>query len=230
LIPVGILLCIGALSASAEDTTNQFWPQIEGYYNLNAISRLSLVAGFKNHEEEGSWQGTFGFNLDFALRPVFRRDLRTRDDVFNRRYLSFRAGYQYRTTLDPSAPYNENRIVLETTSRYLLPGKVVISDRNRGDLRFIGGKPFSTRYRNMLQVERDLRLAKRVFTPYANAEVFWDSRYDAWVREQYAGGVQIPLRGTNVLDVYYLRQNNTQSTPRFVNVLGATFQFYFGAR
>jgi hypothetical protein len=38
--------------------------------------------------------------------------------------------------------------MVETTTRWPLPWKLVIADRNRGDFRFIRGQPFSTRYRN----------------------------------------------------------------------------------
>jgi uncharacterized protein DUF2490 len=109
------------------------------------------------------------------LKPVFRRELRQRDDLFNKRFLSFQAGYQYISSLGSGVPYLEHRWVVDCTPRYPLAWNVIISDRSRGEMRFIRGQPFSTRYRNKLQAERDFAIGHLAYTPYLEGEVFYDA-------------------------------------------------------
>ena len=56
--------------------------------------------------------------------------------------------------------------MIEASPRFPLPWKIVLTDRNRGDLRMIAGD-FSWRYRNRLSVERAVFIHSYAFTPYA---------------------------------------------------------------
>ena len=223
-----VLLASSTVKAIAQNGQSEFRPEADGYVNLNSTTRLFLVALFTDVLETGHWQGNFGVHFDFALKPVFRRELRSRDDVFRRRFLSFRAGYRYITSLgESSSPYLEHRWVVEVTSRVPLPKKLVMIDSSRGDLRFIGGQPFSTRYRNKLQLERDFSFGSLVFTPYLNGQLYYDTRYDVWNRNRYSAGVEVPAGQHLVLETYYLRQNDSRSSTPHVNAVGLTFHLYF---
>lgn len=61
---------------------------------------------------------------------------------------------------DNDDPFKEHQILSEQTLRKLLPGDLLLSDRNREDFRFINGG-FSFRYRNRVTIERELPLFKR---------------------------------------------------------------------
>jgi hypothetical protein len=214
-----------SIDAAAQNSTDEFRPQVQTYINFNEITRLYLLASFHN-QDSGAWQGDFGVHLDFALKPVFRRNLRAHDDVFKKRYLSFLVGYRYITNL-PSTTPKEQRALVELTTRRLLPWQLVVSDRNRGEFRFIRGQSFSSRYRNRLQIERDFSIRKFQYTPYVNAEAFYDTRYDAWIRTRYSLGVQIPVVDHVVLATYYQRQHDTRSVPPHTNLLGLQIKLYF---
>ena len=223
-----LVLLADLTQAIAQNTQSEIRPEVDGYVNLSPAVRLFLLALFTDALETGHWQGHFGVHFDVALKPVFRRELRSRDDVFRRRFLSFRAGYRYITSLgESSSPYLEHRWVVELTSRTPLPGKLVMADSSRGELRFIGGQPFSTRYRNKLQLERDFSFGSLVFTPYLNGQLYYDTRYDVWNRNRYSAGVQIPAGQHLVLDTYYLRQNDSRSSTPHLNVFGLAFHLYF---
>jgi len=201
---------------------------VDGYINLSPAVRLFLLTLFTDKLERGQWQGHFGVHFDFALNPVFRRELRSRDDVFRGRFLSFRAGYRYITSLGESgSPYLEHRWIVEVTSRVPLPKKLVMIDSSRGELRFIGGQAFSTRYRNKLQLERDFSFGSLVLTPYINGQLYYDTRYDVWNRNRYSAGVQVPAGQHLVLNTYYLRQNDSRSSTPHMNVVGLTVNLYF---
>jgi hypothetical protein len=224
----GLALLAGfASQAAAQNSEGEFWPEIKTFIHLNTSARLFVLTAFRDTEYQNarSWTGDFGVHLDFALKPVFRRELGAREDVYEKRFLTFLTGYRYITSLGQgSAP--ERRWVVEMTSRFPLPGKLVLSDRSRGEMRFLSSG-FSTRYRNRLQAERDLNPGGYRFTPYASAEAFYDTRYDTWNRMRYILGIRFPARGHFILETYFQHQNDRQSTPQRVNVLGVTLNLYF---
>jgi hypothetical protein len=150
-----VLIAGRSANAATPDTQGAFWPEVDAYVGLNSTTRLFLLSSFRNNQPGDTWHGDFGAHLNFALKPVFRCELRQKDDVFNQRILSFQAGFRYISSLASGVPYLEHRWIVDCTPRYPLPGSFIISDRNRGEMRFISGRPFSTRYRNQLQLERD---------------------------------------------------------------------------
>jgi hypothetical protein len=95
-------------------------------------------------------------------------------------------------------------------------------DSSRGDLRFIRGQPFSTRYRNKLQLERDFSFGSLAFTPYLNGQLYYDTRYDVWNRNRYSAGVEVPAGKHLVLETYYLRQNDSPA-PVFTRERGRPY-------
>ena len=223
------LLSAGAwgIPAAAGSTGGEFWPEFGLYVQQGQVVRLEFVGSANSNPTTDSWAGNFTFYVNTALKPVFRQALRNRDDVYRSRYLTLRAGYRRRTNLTPGNSVSENRGILELTSRYLLPWQLVISDRNRGEFRFIKGQPFSTRYANRLRVERDIKLGSFVFTPYAYDEIFYDTRYDQWTPNRYAFGFEFPVGPHVVLEPYYLRQDGNRSNPPHVNVFGLKFNLFF---
>jgi hypothetical protein len=82
-----VLLPGSPANAIAQNTQSEFWPEVDGYINLNARTRMFLLAHFMDGGGSNC-RGDFGVHLDFALKPVFRRELRWNDDVFRKR-LSF---------------------------------------------------------------------------------------------------------------------------------------------
>ena len=218
---------VWSVPAAGQSTGGEFWPELGIYVQQGQLIRLEFVASASSNPNTDSWQGNFTFYVESALKPVFRRQLRDEPDVYRNRYLTFRAGYRYRTSLTPGDPVSENRVILEVTSRYRLPWQLVVADRNRGEFRFIRGQAFSTRYRNRLRLERDIKLGSYVFTPYVHDEVFYDPRYDQWTPNRYAFGIQFPVGPHVVLEPYYLRQDGNRSNPPHINVFGFKFNLYF---
>jgi hypothetical protein len=223
-----LLLALGGFPASAlaQTSESEIWPQVQAFVSLNSETRVFLLSSFRANADDGDWQGSFGIHLDIALKPAFRRELRFKQDSFGKRLLFFRGGFRYITSLS-GQPHLEHRWLVELNSRYPLPGKVVVSDRNRGELRFISRQTFSTRYRNRLQIERESSFGPVLLTPYVNGELFYDTRYDIWNRNRYSAGVRIPAGNTLTVDAYYLRQNDSRSNPPHINAFGLTFNLYF---
>jgi len=231
-VHVWMLVCVVALTAAfssgaraQQDSENakQFWPEVDVYFPLNEKFRLFFLATTtKAQETRENTEGQVGAHLDYQL---YRR-------------VSLRTGYRYGFSLGGSDPFKEHRIIFEQTLRQPLPLQVLLSDRNREDLRWVNGE-FSARYRNRVTLEREFKLLNRAFTPYGSAEGFYDSRFNTWNRNRLAVGVQIAFkRGTPliklihpkeqfVLDLYVTRQNDSRSQPSRVKALGMAFNIYF---
>jgi Protein of unknown function (DUF2490) len=223
LVPV----CAWSIPAAGQGASGEFWPEVGIYIQQGPAIRIEFVDSASSNPVTHDWLGNFTFYVETALKPVFRRQLIDRADVYRNRYLTFRGGYRYRTSLTPGGSVSENRGIVDVTSRYLLPWHLVVSDRNRGEFRFVKGQTFSTRYRNRLQVERDFKFGSFVCTPFVYDEIFYDSRYDQWTPNRYAFGVQLPVGPHVVLEPYYLRQDGNRSNPPHVNVFGFMFNLYF---
>jgi hypothetical protein len=226
LVFAAIFFC-GLTQAAAQDSQREFWPEFKIYVNRGERVRLIFQDSLNQDKDTRSTEGSFAYYFDLALRPLFRRELRHRQDTFRRRFLTFRAGYRYTTSFVNADPSSEKRVILESTARYPLPAKLVIMDRSRGEFRFIRGQSFSTRYRNRLWVERDLQLGALAFTPYVYDEVFYDTRYDAWTRNRFAFGLQFPAGPHVVIEPYVLRQHDSRSVPSVVEALGLKLSLYF---
>ena len=213
--------------AFSQNAKREFWPEFDVYVQQNEIVRIVFADSGDQDRDINYRQGKFAYYVDFALRPVFRRELRWRSDVFRQRYLDFRTGCEYLTSLSNNSLSHESRIVIEVTPRYRLPGAIVIDNRNRAELRFIDGSGFSQRYRNRLQVNRDFGIRKFLFTPFVNAEVFYDTRYSSWTTERYELGVQIPVGPHLLFEPYAVRQHDTESHPSYINAIALTVKVFF---
>lgn len=225
--PALAFLVMAALPATAQDTQHQLRPEIDLYVNQGSRIRFVFQDALFYSDQPRLAQGYFAYYVDLALRPVFRQELRDDEDVFRRRYLSFRGGFQRSNSFLNGSRSSEDRIITELTARYPLSHGIVVVDRNRGDFRFINGQGFSTRYRNRLWVERDLKFKPIVFTPYAYDELYFDTRYNAWSVNRIVLGLQFPIERKMVVEPYYLWQRNMRSTPRHDQAVGLKLSFFF---
>jgi hypothetical protein len=223
------IVVVGSQPARAQTTSNEVWPEIDVYVNVKPKIRLFFMATTSRAVEDGE-----AFN-----GKAFEAQIGAHIDYIPNKHVVLRTGYRFGTSLgDTDSPYKENRLLTEQTLRKLLPGNLLLSDRNREDFRFIDGD-FSFRYRNRVTIEREFHLyKKRTITPYVAGEIYYDTRYSAWNRNRLTVGVQTSLRRGPILkmllpkrqvilDLYYTRQNDSRSSTQHVNALGAALALYF---
>lgn len=222
-----VTACAGPARAQ-DDTRNEFWPEADVFVGLNDHSRLFFLATVTKAGEVDYREGMLGAHVDFFVKPIARPWLRETADIDKRRLLSFRLGYRYAQALGKDAgSYREHRLPLEATGRAYLPGRLVFLNRSRFDARWVDGE-WSWRYRNRSRIEREFPAwAGGSLTPYAMAEFYYDSRFDAWNRQRYFAGVEWPLGKKTVLDTYYVRQNDSRSSPAHVNALGVALNLFY---
>jgi len=211
--------------AAAQEAQQQFRYEADQYVKLSDLLRLRFVEFVTRATEVcDSTEGHFEVNLDFGLKPLIRQRLRNLPDTHRGKYLVVGIGYAYIPTFGTDD--REHRIILEGTARYPLPLDILLSDRNRGELRWVNGV-FSTRYRNRLMVERDFEIESVKVTPYLTAEAFYDFGKDLWDRFEFSAGVLVPLGKRPVIEFYYLRRNNSHQSVQHVNRLGIALQYHF---
>ena len=185
-ITLFVLLFSTQLSKAQEpNTRNEFWPEIDVYIHVKPKVRLYLLGTVSKTAEDGELRNARGFEAQIGAHI----------DYIPNDHLILRTGYRYGTSVgDSDDPFKEHRLLTEQTLRKMLPGELLLSDRNREDFRFVNGD-FSFRYRNRVTIEREVHLFKgRTITPYASAEIFYDTRHNAWNRNRFAIGVQQSLR------------------------------------
>lgn len=223
-----LLFAIGGaiLPAAAQQSAEEFRPELGIYAQQGEFIRVEFIDFASSNQHTHEWQGDFAYFIETALKPPLRRRLREHPDVYRNRYLTARAGYRYQTGLTNGNSSSGNIGILEALSRYRLPSDLVISDRSRGEFRFIKGQPFSARYRNRLRLERDLKRGVFVCTPYVFDEIFYDTRYGTWTPNRYAAGAEFPVGRHMVFDAYYMLQNSSRSDPH-LNIIGFRWSLYF---
>jgi len=226
-----LVFVMGTARVTAQEsaTRNEFWPEVDVYIRVKPKVRLYLLGTVSKSVEDGELRNAQGFEAQIGAHI----------DYIPNDHVILRAGYRYGTSVgDSDDPFEEHRLLTEQTLRKMLPGELLLSDRNREDFRFVNGD-FSFRYRNRVTIEREFHLFKqRTITPYVSGEIFYDTRYDIWNRNRFAVGIQQSLRRGPlrrmllperqvILDLYYMRQNDSRSETQHVNGIGAALAFYF---
>ena len=106
-----------------------------------------------------------------------------------------------------------------------LPYEVWLEARARADLRWIGDA-YSTRYRLRLEASREFTWLERTVVPYANAEAFYDTRYDGWSRSLYQAGAEVTASKGFRWEVYLARQVDRLPGRSALNALGVVAKWY----
>ena len=224
------LLSASALSvpAASQSTGGEFWPELGIYLQQGQSIRLEFVASASSNPNTDSWQGNFTFYVESALKPVFRRQLRDEPDVYRNRYLTFRAGYRYRTSLTPGDPVSENRLISSRSLRDTAsPGNWWFPTATGVNSGSSGGRHFPPDIATGCAWNAISNTARISSRPTSTTRSFTITRYDQWTPNRYAVGLQFPVGQHLVLEPYYLRQDGNRSNPPHINVFGFKFNLYF---
>jgi hypothetical protein len=223
-----LLLASGSRASSQDsDSTDEFWPEINVFIKLSEKSRIFAIYTTTKQENLGAYaDGQTGVYFDFWTLPALRRKLLSHADASRSKLLLVRTGYLFSRPRNNSGVATEHMLTSEATGRAHLPASLLLSDRNRIDLRWLNGD-FRWRYRNRLKLERTFRAERFEFTPYGHAEVFYSLEQSTWTRLRYAAGMEWTVTRRIVLEGYFLRQNDWGNIPQFVNATGIVLQFHF---
>lgn len=219
-------LALIALCAPALAQTDQFLPEIDLYSKVRDGIRFQFQAK-QTREANEPVQAEIGPSFDFYTHPlrgladVAKFDL---DDV-KKRALVLAIGYRYLPEANGGAA--TNRLEPVATLRFPFTHKLAVSDRNRFDLDW-KSHGFTWRYRNKLQIEGPIKVRSYHLSPYAAAELFYESQYGKIADTALFAGCIFPIKKHVQLDPYYEHQNETGKKPNDqLNQFGIILNLFF---
>lgn len=213
------------LPSRAQSDASEYVAEVNMFAEVADHARLYLLGSVTREATLGTTDGELGVHLDFTIKPILRARLR-QYDWERERYLWVRVGYVSASDLDArSDGSREHRGVLDATARVPLPAGIALVNRIRMDLRDVDDE-FSRRYRYRLEVQREVAVRTRVWVPYAQAEIFYDTRYGEWSRQLYQAGVEISLTKNWRIEPYFAHQNDQRSSSGNLNRMGLVLKYY----
>ena len=220
-----LLMPVAALQAG--DGLEQFWPEAKIYIKTGEKNRIYLQAARTLDSEDGYTDGQLGAHMDFYFAPLLKGRQQRNPDASRNKMLMIRTGYYFAGTPPGSKdPFKEHTALIEATPRFFLPKLILVENRLRVDLRFVDGG-FLPRFRYRLRIERTFRVKRIPLTPYGEFETFYDWRYNSFHRQRYSAGGEWVVTRRFVLEGYYLRQQDSMSSVKGMDVAGLVLQFYF---
>lgn len=201
-VVLAALLALRAPVALAQEV-NEFWPELQYHHWFDDRTRaIAMTAVSRDLAAASSYQAEEGLTLEHRFADFFLG----------------RIGYRHGGATDGD-PFNENRLLVEQTFRLHLPSKVIAEYRTREDFRWLD-TGFSMRLRERLQVQRDVTIDAWTFTPYASAEVYFDTRYDQFSRYRLTAGVTLPVDRHFSVEPYLVRQVDYAGNSAITNAIG----------
>jgi hypothetical protein len=221
-----LVFCSGAAGQSPpSDTEAQVWPEGDVHLQLPSHLRVLALTGLEQGVGFSFQQWYAAAAVGYQFKPILREHL-LNIDPDKEHYLVLGGGYEFLRTVQSGVVKHENRVTIDVTPGFLLPGKILVRDRNWVELRWIDGT-YSTTYRNMVSIERGFLVRGVRFSPFGSVEVFYDSPKHSWNEEWYTAGVQWPYKSLLMVETYYKRENCSTCNPTDWNVAGVTVHFYF---
>ena len=206
-LALAVLLPCGA---AAQVPVWEWWPELDVYYTPAKHQRTMLELSSQTEHEGTKHQATVGLFQDYLFLPSG----------------FVRGGYRF-TFSTRDASYRESRFLGEVNLTTWSSTKWRLISRTRGELRDVNSEwSYRVRERLHFQLLSQATAGPR-FEPYVTAEVYYDSRFNTIDRVAGRAGVESHLGRTQVLDVYFARQENSRSTPGAVNALGITLKLNY---
>lgn len=223
---LSFVLFVWVTCLQAGDRLDQVWPEAKIYIKTGSTNRIYLQYASTRTREDGYSDGQIGAHMDFYFSPLFKGRRLRHPDASRNKMVMIRAGYYHaRTPANSPDPFTEHTALLEVTPRVFLPRQVLFENRFRCDFRFLDGI-YTPRFRDRLRIERTFPLPYTSVTPYSEFEPFYDWRYRSFHRQRYSAGAEWLLHKRLVLEGYYLRQHDSQSSREWTDVIGFVLQLY----
>jgi len=227
---LALVVWLHAAGAAADEPATEFWPEVDTWWRLSPAWRLSLFVPISKNIETDYREGNIIPQVDYAWGTT-RYEGRLLDEgrAHNMRAFLVRGGYLGGRSLgDEGQQYTEYTLFGELHLRTPLRGGILVSNRLRTDLRWLGDDPeFSTRWRYRLMVEKEVAVGRSSFVPYVNVEPYFDSRYETVNRVRLIGGTSVSWSPHWALEGNWTYQHDTRSSVTNLNALNLILHVYF---
>ena len=230
LFPLGLLAwCLAAGSAGAQNSSREFWPEMDIWLRLSPAWRLSMYVPFSQNLETKYREGSVVAQADYAWgKTKYHRRLMDESRAQQMRAFMLRSGYLSARSLgDNGEAYTENTVLAELHVRTPLKGNALWTQRLRADLRWLGDDAeFSQRLRYRVMLEKEYTPGGTSIVPYVNAEPFYDTRYDTINRLRLIGGATIGLTHRFAIEANWTYQHDTKSSVTYTNALNVILHVF----
>lgn len=221
-----LVLGVAASGSARADDSSEFWPEVSAFVGLSPGTRLYLDASNSRGKESNVRSLDLTGAVDVSLVPILREELASRD-WHRARYLWARVGYTRVSQIElANRNVAEDRGQLAVSARAPLPQDTWLELRARTDLRWIDGN-YSTRYRLRLDVSREFDWHGHALTPYANAEGFYDTRYEGYSRSLVQAGVEGTVNERLRVEAYLARQLTRLPSKSGLTAIGLVGKLYY---
>jgi hypothetical protein len=222
-----LALCLLTSAGTTAATSEEFWPELIAFVQLDPRYRIVLDAACAQGKESRAFALDMSAAFDISIMQILRGQLRS-DDWQRGRYLWARLGYTRVTKADEGRDLDraEDRGVAALYAKDTPFADLWIEARTRADLRWIDGK-YSTRYRFRLEANREFAVLEHAVLPYVNFEWFRDTRYDALSRTLAQAGVELTFSERFRTELYFARQEDRRPSPSTLDAFGVVAKWYF---
>jgi hypothetical protein len=233
LICLALMVWLGATGAAvADETSYEFWPEIDLWWRLSPAWRLSMFLPLSRNIETDYREGSLILQADYAwgkASQLFKTRLMDENRAGEMNTWMVRGGYLRGRSLDDHGEaYHEDTMFWELHARVPLEGRVLLSHRLRTDLRWLGDDyEFSTRLRYRLMVEKEFEVGRTSIVPYVNVEPYYDSRYGIVNRVRLIGGTSVAWSPRFALEGNITYQNDSRSSVTNLYALNVILHLYF---
>lgn len=114
----------------------------------------------------------------------------------------------------------EHRYVPTFYANVDLPGGFELRNRNRWEIRDIATK-WSHRIIDRSAIGHNISIADHPAFPYAQVDLFYDTRYGVLNRHDFTAGIRTPLFGATSIDPFFTRTIDIRRSPRRAYTTGA---------
>src|SRR5215467_11483072 len=164
LLVCALIICSAHTQARAQDTQNDFLPEIVINYKISPNVQVYLQA--KDDREAGDQQrATIGPSIQFYRKPLLSLKHLVFFDLDSTKSAPWMFESGYRVLTAPDAPI-KNRLFEAMTIRFPLLHQVAVGNRDRVDLDWQNGE-FTWQFRNRLVLARMFSIRSFHFAPYA---------------------------------------------------------------
>lgn len=203
---VSVALLVAPNGAALSGETHEFWPELQfhKWFDERRSRAILMMSHSRDRDSNSTYQAEVGLIFEHHVTDWFWG----------------RLGYRHANSTD-GGPFVENRLLVEQIFRMPLGFGFSADFRTREDLRWLN-TGFSVRLRERIQVQRDVTIGSYLFTPYASAEVYFDTQYNQMSRYRLILGVTLPIYQHFFVEPYLARQVDNAGSFTITNAIGLT--------
>lgn len=199
-------LLVASAGMAHAGETHEFWPELQfhKWFNERESRAIFMMSHSRDRDSGSTYQAEVGLTFEHHFTNWFWG----------------RLGYRHANSTD-GGPFQENRLLAEQIFRMPLGFGFSADFRTREDFRWLN-TGFFVRIRERIQVQRDVTIGNYLFTPYASAEVYFDTQYNTMSRYRLILGVTLPIYEHFSVEPYLVRQVDNAGSFTITNAIGLT--------